>query len=339
MAPRSYRIDVSTPENKRMVTTATLRKGDRILAEEPLVSLDIGLNTLYNPDDFFEETKKYNGTEALETAYNNLTRASQKAVEALYRVEGDNVSSIVSLNAFEYEEEVNGQRHCVLRLYKDLSRLNHSCEPNAIVEWNPTLSKGTLHALVAIPAGQELWIDYMAGAERCLRTTTNRRADLSRYYNFLCECHVCSNNRNGKSANNRLRVRALRLYTEMSDPEDQGDESDEERRVRKVRLATEYVSALETLNLKDGKLAWAKQKLAEYHERGYDFAVDEPGVEHCDVCRDEQSPRGHLDSAAEALEGAFRVHVKCCGRDHPVLEDDRARITELRLVAAGCASP
>ncbi|KAK5126060.1 hypothetical protein LTR85_011415 [Meristemomyces frigidus] len=323
-----------------MVAAAAIKKGSLILAEAPLASLDIGLTTLYNSNHFFDDKKKYNGTAALQTLHDSLKTSERKALNALFHKAGEGVSSIVAFNAFDYDEEVAGQKHCILRIYHDISRVNHSCQPNAVVEWNANEGKGTIHALVDIARQAEINIGYMGRPDDFLRKAAPRQKDLLKHCGFQCACIVCHNNGNANSQNDNLRKDALKLYKKLSDPQEQVDETEEDQRLRQITLAKGYVSALYRLELKDGKLAFAKEKLAEYHEQGYDFALATPaGEEHCDKCANEQSPRWHLDEAAEALDETYRIHIRCCGKDHPIVKADEAKMRELSRVAAGLPSP
>ena len=45
-------------------------------------------------------------------------------------------------------------------LYPLTSRLNHSCAPNAWANWNSRTQRMTVHALGALPAGEEVRVDY-----------------------------------------------------------------------------------------------------------------------------------------------------------------------------------
>ena len=73
-------------------------------------------------------------------------------------------------------------------VFATVCRLNHSCAPNCHAEWNGELGRETVHALVDIPAGQELTICYLppGGMERA-----RRRAQLLEEHGFECRCARC----------------------------------------------------------------------------------------------------------------------------------------------------
>ena len=75
-------------------------------------------------------------------------------------------------------------------VYRLLSRLNHSCRPNAHAAWSETLQMVTLHALTPIARGEELTICYGGGGDGATRE--QRQAALLRTFGFACCCELCS---------------------------------------------------------------------------------------------------------------------------------------------------
>ena len=73
-------------------------------------------------------------------------------------------------------------------LFRDVSRLNHACVPNAQANFNTTLGRFTIHAVRALDAGEEVTISYLAehGAMRA-----SRQARLAKGYGFSCGCGAC----------------------------------------------------------------------------------------------------------------------------------------------------
>ncbi|KAG8997878.1 hypothetical protein FRB94_002928 [Tulasnella sp. JGI-2019a] len=72
-------------------------------------------------------------------------------------------------------------------LFETICHVNHDCRPNALYCWDEALGKEVLHALVDIPAGEEITVSYypvLDGPERCetLRST----------FGFTCQCPSCS---------------------------------------------------------------------------------------------------------------------------------------------------
>ena len=89
------------------------------------------------------------------------------------------------------------------------SRLNHSCVPNAYFAWNDKTKRLTVHAMVNISEGEEIFVDYRN--QDYLNTRDERLQALSEDYNFNCTCRACKPNTafGNASEERRRRMRAL----------------------------------------------------------------------------------------------------------------------------------
>ena len=79
-------------------------------------------------------------------------------------------------------------------LYEKLSRMNHSCEPNAVrivSRTDPRAGPG-VHVVASrhIDKGEEVFINYIDGADDGLRVE-ERRHHLQQQYHFHCTCSRC----------------------------------------------------------------------------------------------------------------------------------------------------
>lgn len=54
---------------------------------------------------------------------------------------------------YSNRSKVKLQKLMAMRVYDDISRVNHSCQPNAVVDCNEELQKGSLHAMVDVAEG------------------------------------------------------------------------------------------------------------------------------------------------------------------------------------------
>ena len=72
------------------------------------------------------------------------------------------------------------------------SRFNHSCVPNAHFAWNWRLKRLTVHAIVDISKGEEIFVNYRN--DEYLDTRAERVQALSDDYNFDCTCPACKPN-------------------------------------------------------------------------------------------------------------------------------------------------
>ena len=85
-------------------------------------------------------------------------------------------------NSFETDENTEG-------VFLRASRFNHSCAPNAHVQWNAKLQRLTIHAIENIPANTEILVNYRV--QYSFMKTTHRRTELRKHYKFKCTCTAC----------------------------------------------------------------------------------------------------------------------------------------------------
>lgn len=105
------------------------------------------------------------------------------------------ILSIFRNNAFE----INSIKHSIYQaVFPQISRLNHSCLPNAQGNFNPSLGRFTIHAVREIHQNEELTLNYLPehGSPRETRQTLLRDK-----YGFACDCPACD--LRSKSANRR----------------------------------------------------------------------------------------------------------------------------------------
>jgi len=70
------------------------------------------------------------------------------------------------------------------------SRINHSCDPNAVYKWNGALRRLTVHACRPIEAGEEIACSY-GFADGNAVSRAQRRAHLKGLFGFDCACTKC----------------------------------------------------------------------------------------------------------------------------------------------------
>lgn len=109
-------------------------------------------------------------------------------------------------NAFYFSEiatadNVNAPQSAQV-VFSHVSLINHSCQPNAALEWNPWLpagqanplvirvaGKATLHALHPIAQGEEITLCY--AYDIFYKTAQEREDDLLISHGFVCNCSAC----------------------------------------------------------------------------------------------------------------------------------------------------
>ena len=83
------------------------------------------------------------------------------------------------------------ERHCddLSGIYKQFSRINHSCSSNVTQDWREEYPlQIEVRAATTIKKGEELTLNYLG----LLRTYKERKQQLKRKWFFHCSCKVCS---------------------------------------------------------------------------------------------------------------------------------------------------
>ncbi|CCU82135.1 unnamed protein product [Blumeria hordei] len=71
-------------------------------------------------------------------------------------------------------------------IFQTISRINHSCRPNAVQYWNTVHSCETIYCVSPIQAGQEVTVSYHLGGP-----STMRQRVLQENFGFQCRCELC----------------------------------------------------------------------------------------------------------------------------------------------------
>lgn len=245
-----------------MTAARNINRGELVLSEPSIIELDIGPQSIYNPDVFFDPRKRHNGDSALSTRFNQLDPARQMLLTALHsRVRNRGTLGIVSTNAFERTKDVDGVEYCIIYVCDVISRVNHSCRPNAVVEWDATLGQATLFATMPITAGTEVTVDYISNVSTYLQRELDRRAELQKSYAFRCECAACGLPRRSNAVDDNLRLQTAVIRQQVQDIDPAQavvDFSDRaQHRHRDLQILRTYTLNLEQLGARNGKLVEA----------------------------------------------------------------------------------
>ncbi|KAI0044065.1 SET domain-containing protein [Auriscalpium vulgare] len=73
-------------------------------------------------------------------------------------------------------------------VFNDISRINHSCVPNAVFRWDGDSLTFEIRALRPIAPGEEVTLSYV----HACALYDERRSDLQQRYGFTCTCSSCS---------------------------------------------------------------------------------------------------------------------------------------------------
>lgn len=74
-------------------------------------------------------------------------------------------------------------------LFPLYSRINHSCSPNAVSTYNPTIERLIVHASRAIKAGEQVFIEY---TNVTFKVKGSRQSTLLENWGFECQCNACT---------------------------------------------------------------------------------------------------------------------------------------------------
>jgi hypothetical protein len=97
-------------------------------------------------------------------------------------------------------------------LFVGISRINHSCIPNATFIFHPHTNRGTVRLVKDIKKGQEITISYLA-PDGISQTYEERKNDLEENWNFDCRCEACGADAEAKEKSDKRR-RALKPLCE-----------------------------------------------------------------------------------------------------------------------------
>ena len=215
-----------------------------------------------------------------------------------------------------------------LRVYNEISRANHSCRANAVVNYDRSRKVGTLRALEPIAHGAEIFVNYLTSFDLGLMKRKDRQDTLKKSYGFTCQCTTCGLTGRARTADDNLRARALERYKSVnkSYKGDAGWRPENNDHVRKLKLTEDLIRLIrDDLHICDDRLAWVYQKLAELQHGLWEFADDysQNNVKHCDHCANEDEGRDwHLDQALDAYRRMRRVHLHTYGPRHPMIAED-----------------
>ncbi|KAK4948948.1 hypothetical protein LTR10_012321 [Elasticomyces elasticus] len=245
----------------------------------------------------------------------------------------------LSHNAFTHTEEVDGVEYGITRVFEVISRANHSCRPNAVVEWDPDLGQGTLHSLVNIAEGDDIEIDYLGNAKDTLQPREGRRKLLRDNHGFECICPACGPltvSTRKPSDDDSDRISAIDAYdnidwriTSTLDLKQMTTANEAERRDQTDHLTT-YIGLLEKLELFDGKTKDAYEARAKLHEQDYQIATTRVENPKKTKLKRLSTQDPHFEQRYIARQQARKLHAHGA---HIRLSPGPSRRTSLALVS------
>ncbi|KIK59025.1 hypothetical protein GYMLUDRAFT_202001 [Collybiopsis luxurians FD-317 M1] len=213
---KSYRIGKADGKGLGMFATRPIRAGDLILDERPLLvcpngltigsllSLDI-LDTTALSDEQQRQIILHEWGKHIKIACDRMLPGNRKAFMELFNShEHDGTGEIIGrirTNGIQCNlKERPGAPLAYAAIYKDISRINHCCGPNAMWKWHINSFSLRIYATRDVGVGEEVtcaYCDTMAAA-------AERAASLAPYGIIPCKCSPsCSDEAKSKIADER----------------------------------------------------------------------------------------------------------------------------------------
>ncbi|EHA46020.1 hypothetical protein MGG_02943 [Pyricularia oryzae 70-15] len=202
-----YELRNSPGKGKGLFASASgVRQGDRIIAEAPILTVDLARFRL--PPAELELHLE----------------------EKLQSLEADKRADFMSLSTNGADENNPlSSRKAVPAVFRNASRLNHSCVPNCHFSWDRVTRTCLVHAITDVSPGDELTVAYDS------RGTAQTTAEMETTMGFRCACPRCSlpSDEVARSNERRRELNAILAEVDLAyrtaDPRDQSTEDGEDK--------------------------------------------------------------------------------------------------------------
>ena len=195
------------------------------------------------------------------------------------------------------------------------SRFNHSCVPNTHCAWNSGSKRLTIHAIIDIPQGEEIFINYHP--KDYLKPAIERQRELSGNYGFVCDCPACQpGTDSGKASEARRQLMAgLNRMIDLNknpDTQDQRQQLLANIQFFGRQLKEERLFYPQLADVYDREISWYRREIQLVMN----------GAERTRYLYKEEA----LKVATEKLD----LDVVCSGHDSPEVKDTLKTARELR---------
>lgn len=286
-----YKVRPSPGKGLGMFATRDIEQGERILEDEVLFII---------PEGGSEEQT----IDSVTSAYDSLTPDRKNAFLDLHNPDPSDLDLHIlnryCANAFELSNLSEIYRPVMSYVVcVEASRINHSCAPNAYLDFNAFTYRATVHAIAGIPAEHEITVSYCS--PHYIREI--RMGDLARY-DFVCGCSVCQPTAIGRRLEVERRLMQetwLSLYDRDGNEVAYPNENLVKRLFRMIRLLTEQ-------GLNVAALSALYQRAANLHVN-----------------------LGLRRVAIELAEDQVKAEMCRLGRDSPQTQDSMRYLSELNI--------
>ena len=199
-------------------------------------------------------------------------------------------------NCFEVRDKVSA-------ISLKASRVNHSCVPNAFFSWNENLHRMTIHAIVDIPAGEEITVSYVF----TFFSLEYRQKLFREYYGFNCDCPACdlgtANGRRGE----KCRQKMEKLYKAVDKRNDGPSNNDE----HEMAMLLEFITLAQDQRMDGEFLSCMYRRASECYE-----------------------DRGLEKEALTYTEMRLETDTRLLGEDHPLTQKSATTLNEMKAKLA-----
>jgi SET domain-containing protein len=252
-----YEIKSAGLKGLGVFAKTSIPRGTRIFSEAPLLAISPGQSAgdIYSASRSLssDDKRKFLGLSTHITNELKIMRWSQAVwytlthtISSLFRTKGESgamswpnprehvtILSIFRNNAFNLGSSSAFQQ----AVFPNISRINHSCVPNAQGNFHDELGRFNIHATRDIAMGEELTLNYLQelGAAREMR-----QERLISGYGFSCECKACdmssSKGRDGEKRRVKMHEELAKYVEGVAGGSAQSSEAELEAVQRFIRL-------------------------------------------------------------------------------------------------------
>ncbi|KAH8114081.1 hypothetical protein DFH11DRAFT_1509569 [Phellopilus nigrolimitatus] len=186
--PRPYRIGASLLHGAAIgvIATRDLAFGETIIIERPLLMIPRAVLLPVAANKIQSELEHQ-----LEVMLSQLDEKSRARVNILSNCktakDGSKLWGIITTNGLKCNFPQSRYLPHYAGVFPDISRINHSCSPNAVWSFDSRALWAEIRATRPIATGEEITIAYVTPTE----TRAERQQTLKKKYGFTCHCTQC----------------------------------------------------------------------------------------------------------------------------------------------------
>ncbi|KAG9233977.1 hypothetical protein BJ875DRAFT_462863 [Amylocarpus encephaloides] len=198
-APDLWKIEDISGKGKGVIALKSITPGTLLISEAPIFTTEI-ITALSTADS---DIAKHLRT---------LPKDKQRAFLSLHNNfpgQKGPLTNILKSNGYPLGagSEVGG-------IFENISRINHSCLPNAVHNWNPLLEQETVYVVRPIAEDEEITLSYHSGGP-----SHARKSLLKENFGFDCTCALCSSSPSALKKSDENLILAASLDASIGDSE------------------------------------------------------------------------------------------------------------------------